>query len=93
MENSEPPAATGRNCGVGISLVWDASIGTLAVHSVEPAGSAGRSGLVLEDDIVCEVDGINVTGQPLDIVDSLVRGKEVRFLVESISLITYQIIW
>jgi len=56
--------------------VWDASIGTLAVDSVEPAGAAGRSGLVLEDDIVCEVDGITVTGQPLDIVDSLVRGKE-----------------
>jgi len=48
------------------------------VDSVEPAGAAGRSGLVLEDDIVCEVDGITVTGQPLDIVDSLVRGKEVQ---------------
>ena len=68
------PAAKGNNCGVGLNLTWHAEAGALIVDEVMPGGAAARSGLIRADDIVCEVDGINVTGQPLDIVDSLVRG-------------------
>ena len=68
------PAAKGNDCGVGLNLTWHAEAGALIVDEVMPGGAAARSGLIRADDIVCEVDGINVTGQPLDIVDSLVRG-------------------
>ncbi len=57
--------------------VWDAEVSTLVVEGVRPGGAAARSGLVEVDDIVCEVDGINVTGQPLDVVESLMRGQAV----------------
>jgi C-terminal processing protease CtpA/Prc len=57
--------------------VWDADVRTLVVEEVQEGGAASRSGLVDVDDIVCEVDGINVTGQPLDVVESLMRGKAV----------------
>ena len=57
--------------------VWDADVSTLVVEEVEEGSAASRSGLVDVDDIVCEVDGINVTGQPLDVVESLMRGKAV----------------
>jgi hypothetical protein len=70
-------AANGPNCGVGVLLVFDPQVQTLVVDEVVEGGAAARSGLVQVDDIVCEVDGINVTGQPLDIVDALMRGQEV----------------
>lgn len=74
---AESRAASGSNCGVGVILVWDPQVQTLVVDEVVAGGAAGRSGFVQPDDIVCEVDGINVTGQPLDIVDALMRGQEV----------------
>ena len=70
-------AASGRNCGVGLKLVWDSQLNTLVVEQLVPGGAAARSSVVEVDDIICEVDGINVTGQPLDIVESLIRGVAV----------------
>lgn len=60
-----------------LDQVWDADVGTLVVEEVQEGSTASRSGLINVDDVVCEVDGINVTGQPLDVVESLMRGKSV----------------
>ena len=72
-----------NRCGIGITLVFDAAIKTLVVEAVAPGGPAARSGLMQPGDIVAEVDGINVTGQPLDIVESLLHGVSVTALPAS----------
>ncbi len=69
-----------ENCGIGITLVFDAAVKTLVVEEMAPGGPAARSGLMQPGDIVAEVDGINVTGQPLDIVESLLHGVSVSAL-------------
>ena len=74
---SQVPASSEYDCGIGINLVFDQGLKTLVVDGVVPGGPAARSGLVHAGDIVAEVDGINVAGQPLDIVDSLLRGVSV----------------
>ena len=68
---SQVPASSENDCGIGINLVFDQGLKTLVVEGVVPGGPAARSTLVHAGDIVAEVDGINVTGQPLDIVDSV----------------------
>jgi hypothetical protein len=74
---SQVPASSEHDCGIGINLVFDQGLRTLVVEGCVPRGPAARSGLVHAGDIVAEVDGINVAGQPLDIVDSLLRGVSV----------------
>ena len=72
-----------QKCGIGVTLVFDAALKTLVVEELAPGGPAARSGLLQRGDIVAEVDGINVTGQPLDIVESLLHGVSVTALPAS----------
>ena len=75
---SEARGKIQEGCGVGLKLIWDDDVRTLLVGEVMPDSAAARSGRVRVDDIVCEIDGLNVTGQPIDVVESLLRGPEVR---------------
>jgi len=65
-----------EKCGVGITFSIDEETSVLKVLSMVENGPAARSGLVQKGSILEVVDGINVIGHPMEVVHSLLKGRE-----------------
>lgn len=61
--------------GVGLMLVEDSN-GLVRVSGLAPDGPAARSGQIRVNDVVQEVDGKNIRGQPLASFASMISGPE-----------------
>jgi len=67
--------------GVGIFFQQEPNSGKVYVANIVPSGSADRSGVIREGDVIVKVDEQDVQGQPLSTLRNLILGKQGSYVV------------
>eukprot|EP00286_Rhodomonas_abbreviata_P025486 CAMPEP_0181299636 /NCGR_PEP_ID=MMETSP1101-20121128/6455_1 /TAXON_ID=46948 /ORGANISM="Rhodomonas abbreviata, Strain Caron Lab Isolate" /LENGTH=304 /DNA_ID=CAMNT_0023404805 /DNA_START=21 /DNA_END=936 /DNA_ORIENTATION=- len=75
-KNSDKPSASSEKCGVGITFSFDDEENTLVVLKLVKNGPADRSQMISKGDVLLVIDGINVVGHPIEVVHSILKGRE-----------------